>query len=318
MRKKITVIGAGFVGSTVAQIAANKELGDIVMIDINKGAAQGKALDILQRLAVSGLDLKVKGTDSYADTADSDIVIITAGLPRKPGMSRDELLAANAAIIKSVCENIKKYSPNAIVIVVTNPLDAMVYLAWKVTGFAPQKIIGMAGVLDSARMRCFIAEELGVSVEDVTALVMGSHGDSMIPLMRLASVGGVPLADLLPKEKIDAIVARTRNGGAEIVELLKVGSAYFAPAASAVVMVESIIKDKKRVLPCCAYLTGQYGVKDLFIGVPAVLGAKGVERVIEIKLNEEEKTAFLKTVEQTNKTTDRMTANFSSSTGSAT
>lgn len=297
MRPKITIIGAGFVGSTTAHFLASHELGDIVLLDIAPGIPQGKALDLHEASPVEGFDLKIKGTNSYADTADSDIVIITAGMPRKPGMSRDELAAINTKIMKDVAGNIKKYSPNAIVIVVTNPLDAMVYAVWKVTGFAPNKVMGMAGVLDSARMSRFIAEELDVSVEDVTAFVMGGHGDTMIPVTRYANVGGIPLADLLPKEKIDAITARTQNGGAEIVNLLKTGSAYFAPAASIVAMVEAILKDKKRVMPCAAYLNGEYGVKGLFIGVPTVLGANGVERVLEVKLNDDERAAFAKTVE---------------------
>ncbi|MBI5412859.1 malate dehydrogenase [Candidatus Peregrinibacteria bacterium] len=297
MRPKITVIGAGYVGSTIAHFLASRELGDIVLLDIAEGIPQGKALDLYEASPVEGFDLKIKGTNSYANTANSDIVVITAGMPRKPGMSRDELVAINTKIVKDVSENIKKYSPKAIVIVVTNPLDAMVYAVWKVTGFVPNKVIGMAGVLDSARMRSFIAEELGVSVEDVTAFVMGGHGDTMIPVTRYANVGGIPLEDLLPKEKIDAIVARTQNGGAEIVNLLKTGSAYFAPAASVVAMVEAILKDKKRVMPVAAYLKGEYGVKGLFIGVPAVLGANGVERVLEVKLNDGERAAFAKTVE---------------------
>lgn len=307
MRSKITVIGSGFVGSTLAHWLASHELGDIVLLDIMEGIPQGKALDLAQCGHVEGFDLKIKGTNKYEDTADSDIVVITAGIPRKPGMSRDDLIKTNAGIMKSVCENVKKYSPNAILIIVSNPLDAMVYVAWKVTGFAPQKIIGMAGVLDSARMRTFIAEELNISVEDVTAFVMGGHGDTMIPVTRYANVGGVPLADLMPKERIDAIVERTKNGGAEIVELLKTGSAYFAPAASAAAMVEAILRDKKRLMPCAAYLNGEYGVKDLFIGVPVILGKNGVERIIEVKLNGEEKALFSKTVEHVKslvKTTD--------------
>ncbi|KKU79281.1 MAG: Malate dehydrogenase [Candidatus Peregrinibacteria bacterium GW2011_GWA2_47_7] len=292
MRAKITVVGGGFVGATTAHFLAAHELGDIVLVDIAPGVPQGKSLDLSQAAPVEGFDLKIVGTNSYAETANSSIVVITAGLPRKPGMSRDELVAVNSKIIKDVCENVKKYSPNAIVLVVTNPLDAMVYVAWKVTGFPPERIIGMAGVLDSARMRRFIADEVGVSVEDVSALVLGGHGDTMIPLTRYANVGGIPLTDLLPKEKIDAIVERTRNGGAEIVELLKTGSAYYAPAASVVAMVESILRDKKRVLPCAAYLNGEYGVNGLFIGVPVMLGARGVEKVFEIKFTPEEKTAF--------------------------
>jgi malate dehydrogenase len=297
MRSKITVVGAGFVGATTAHFLAMHELGDIVLLDIMEGIPQGKALDLFESSPVEGFDSKIKGTNSYEDTANSDVVVVTAGIPRKPGMSRDELLATNTKIMKSVCENIKKYSPNAIVIVVSNPLDAMVYVAWKVTGFAPQKVIGMAGVLDSARMRSFIAEELNVSVEDVTAFVMGGHGDTMVPVTRFANVGGIPLHDLLSAEKIKAIVERTQNGGAEIVNLLKTGSAYYAPAASVVAMVESILKDKRRVMPVAAYLDGEYGVKGLYIGVPAVLGANGVEKVLEVKLNKEESAAFAKTAE---------------------
>lgn len=296
MRPKITVIGGGFVGSTTAHFLAMHELGDIVLLDINEGAAKGKALDLAEAAPVEGFDVKFTGTASYSDTAKSDIVVITAGLPRKPGMSRDELLAINTKIITDVCTEVKTQSPNAMVIVVTNPLDAMVYVASKVTGFPKNRVMGMAGVLDSARMRSFIATELNVSVEDVTAFVMGGHGDTMIPVIRYANVAGIPLQDLLPKEKLDAITERTRNGGAEIVDLLKTGSAYYAPAASVVAMVESILKDKKRVLPCAAYLDGEYGVKGLFIGVPAVIGKDGVERVLEIKFNDEEKAAFQKTV----------------------
>ncbi len=297
MRPKITVVGSGFVGATTAHYLAMHELGDIVMIDIQEGIPQGKALDMFEATPVTGWDVSVKGTNSYEDTANSDIVVVTAGLPRKPGMTRDDLLKINAGIVGTVSEQIKKFSPNAIVIVVTNPLDAMVYVAWQKTGFSPERVIGMAGVLDTARMRSFIAEELKVSVEDVSALVMGGHGDTMVPLQRYTTVGGIPLEQLLPKEKIDAIVERTRNGGIEIVNLLKTGSAFYAPAASVVSMVESILKDKKRVMPCAAYLNGEYGVKGLFIGVPAVLGRKGVERVLEVKFNDEESTAFNKTVE---------------------
>lgn len=296
MRQKITVVGGGFVGSTTAHFLAMHELGDIVLLDINAGVAAGKALDLFEASPVEGFDAKLIGTSSYADTANSDIVVITAGLPRKPGMSRDELLTANTNIMKDVCGQVKNYSPKAIVIVVTNPLDAMVYVAWKVTGFPKNRIMGMAGVLDSARMQSFIADELNVSVEDVTAFVMGGHGDTMIPVMRYANVGGIPVTDLISRQRLDEIVERTRNGGAEIVELLKTGSAYYAPAASVVAMVEAIIKDKKRVLPCAAYLDGEYNVKGLFIGVPAVIGKEGVERVFEVKFNEEERAEFRKTV----------------------
>ncbi len=297
MRSKITVVGSGFVGSTVAHYIAMHELGDVVLIDIAEGIPQGKALDMCEATPVDGWDVRVTGTNSYEDTANSDIVVITAGLPRKPGMTRDELLAVNMGIVKNVSEQIKKFSPNAIVIVVTNPLDAMVYTAWKVTGFPTNRVVGMAGVLDTARMRWFIADELKVSVEDVQAMVLGGHGDTMVPVTRLATVGGIPLHDLLSQEKIDAIVTRTQNGGAEIVNLLKMGSAYYAPAASVVAMVESILKDKKRILPCAAYLDGEYGVKGVFIGVPTLLGRNGVEKVMEVKFNDSEKAVFQKTVE---------------------
>lgn len=296
MRPKITVVGGGFVGSTVAHFLAMHELGDVVLVDINQGAAAGKALDLAEAAPVEGFDVNLKGTASYEDTANSDIVVITAGLPRKPGMSRDELLAVNTKIMTDVCTQVKTHSPNAIVIVVTNPLDAMVYVAWKVTGFPAKRVMGMAGVLDSARMRSFIAQELNVSVEDVTAFVMGGHGDTMVPVVRYANVAGVPLTDLLSKEKLDAIVERTRNGGAEIVDLLKTGSAYYAPAASVVCMVESILKDKRRVLPIAAQLNGEYGVNGLFIGVPAVLGKGGVEKILEVKFNDQEKAEFAKTI----------------------
>lgn len=296
MRPKISVIGAGFVGSTTAQLLAMHELGDIVLLDISDGAAKGKALDLGQALPLEGFDVKIRGTNSYEDIKDSDVVVITAGLARKPGMSRDELLAANTEIVKGISEQIKKSSPNSIIIVVTNPLDAMVYVAWKITGFPPERVMGMAGVLDSARMRFFIAQELGVSALDVTAFVMGGHGDSMVPVIRYANVAGIPLVDLLPQEKLDAIVERTRNGGAEIVNLLKTGSAYYAPAASVVTMVSAILRDTKRVVPVAAYLDGPYEVSGLFIGVPVVLGRRGVERILEVKLNEEEKKAFTNTV----------------------
>lgn len=298
MRPKISIIGAGFVGATTAHTAALAKLGDIVLLDIAEGSAKGKALDLIESLPVCGIDARITGTAFYEDTRGSDLVIITAGLPRKPGMSRDELLALNSGIVRGAAENIKKYSPEAIVIVVTNPLDAMVYVAWKATGFAPERVIGMAGVLDSARMKSFIAAELGVSAEDVSALVLGGHGDSMVPLTRLATVGGVPLHALLSQEKIDAIITRTQNGGAEVVELLKTGSAYYAPAASVVQMAESILRDRKRVLPCAAYLQGEYEVSGLFIGVPVVLGRRGVERILEIPLTEAEKLAFAKTAAQ--------------------
>jgi len=291
-RKKITVVGAGFVGATAAHWAAAKELGDVCIIDIVDGLPQGKALDLLEASPVEGFDSYVTGTNDYADTADSDIVIITAGLPRKPGMSRDDLLAKNTAIVKSVTEQIAKHSPNAYLIVVSNPLDAMVYVAHKASGFPTNRVVGMAGVLDAARFRTFIAMELNVSVEDVNAFVLGGHGDSMVPLPRFSTVAGIPLPELLSAEKIEALVDRTRKGGGEIVNLLKTGSAFFAPSASAVQMAESILKDKKRILPCAAYCDKEYGVGGYFVGVPAKLGKDGVEEIIEIKMLPEEKSAF--------------------------
>tara|TARA_B100001248_G_scaffold262582_1_gene259633 strand:+ start:1909 stop:2850 length:942 start_codon:yes stop_codon:yes gene_type:complete len=288
-RKKITVVGAGFVGSTCAHWAAAKELGDVVLVDINEGAAKGKALDLFEASPVEQFDSKVIGTSDYKDTANSDIVIITAGLPRKPGMSRDDLLATNAKIMKDVCAGVKEYSPNAIVIVVSNPLDAMAYVAKKELDFPRERVIGMAGVLDSARFRSFIAEETGISVKDINAFVLGGHGDTMVPMPRYCSIGGLPLTHFLSEEKIEALVDRTRKGGAEIVGLLKTGSAYYAPSASAVQMAESILKDQNRILPCAAFLDGEYGEKGIFVGVLCQLGKNGLEKVIELELNEEEK-----------------------------
>ena len=279
-------------GSTCAHWAAAKELGDVVLVDINEGAAKGKALDLFESSPVEGFDSKVTGTSSYKDTAGSDVVIVTAGLPRKPGMSRDDLLATNAKIMKDVCAGIKEHSPNAVVIVVSNPLDAMAYVAIKELGFPRERVIGMAGVLDSARFRSFVAEECNVSVKDIQAFVLGGHGDTMVPMPRHCSVGGVPLMEMLPKDRIDALVDRTRKGGAEIVGLLKTGSAYYAPSASAVQMAESILKDQKRILPCAAYLQGEYGVKDLYIGVLCKLGGKGLESVVELELNDTEKAGL--------------------------
>ena len=300
-RKKITVVGAGFVGATAAHWAASKELGDVCLIDIVDGMPQGKALDLLQASPVEGFDANVVGTNDYADTANSDIVILTAGLPRKPGMSRDDLLAKNTAIVKAVTEQICKYSPNAFLIVVSNPLDAMVYVTHKVSGFPTNRVMGMAGVLDAARFRAFIARELDVSVEDVNAFVLGGHGDSMVPLPRFSTVAGIPLPELLPAERIEALVDRTRKGGGEIVNLLKTGSAFFAPSASAVQMAESILKDKKRILPCAAYCDKEYGVGGYFVGVPVKLGTNGVEQVIEIKLLPEEKAAFDRSTDEVRK-----------------
>jgi malate dehydrogenase len=289
-RKKITVVGAGFVGSTCAHWAAQKELGDVVLVDINEGAAKGKALDLYESSPVEHFDSRITGTADYKDTANSDVVIITAGIPRKPGMSRDDLLATNSKIMKDVCKGVKEYSPNSVVIVVSNPLDAMAYVAMQELGFPRERVIGMAGVLDGARFRTFIAEELKVSVKDVQAFVLGGHGDTMVPMPRHCSVGGVPLLEMLPKERVDALVKRAREGGAEIVGLLKTGSAYYAPSASAVQMAEAILRDQGRILPCAAYLQGEYGVKGLFVGVLCKLGGGGLEKVIEIKLNDEEKT----------------------------
>lgn len=289
IRKKITVVGAGFVGSTCAHWAAAKELGDVVLVDVNEGAAKGKALDLYESSPVEQFDSRITGTMNYADTANSDIVIITAGIPRKPGMSRDDLLATNSKIMKEVCAGVKQYSPNSVVIVVSNPLDAMAYVAFKELGFPRERVIGMAGVLDGARFRTFIADELKVSVKDVQAFVLGGHGDTMVPMPRHCSVGGVPLLEILPKDRVDALVKRTREGGAEIVGLLKTGSAYYAPSASAVQMAEAILKDQGRILPCAAMLQGEYGVKGLFVGVLCKLGGKGMEQVIEVKLNDEEK-----------------------------
>ncbi|HEC31341.1 MAG: malate dehydrogenase [Deltaproteobacteria bacterium] len=296
-RNKITIVGAGFVGATAAHWAAIKELGDICLIDIIEGMPQGKALDLAEAAPVEGYNCEIIGTNNYEDTKDSDIVIITAGLPRKPGMSRDDLLEKNTAIVKAVTEQIAKYSPNAVLIVVSNPLDAMVYVAHKVSGFPTNKVLGMAGVLDAARFRTFIAMELDVSVEDVNAFVLGGHGDSMVPLPRYSTVAGIPLPDLLPPDKIEALVDRTRKGGGEIVSLLKTGSAFFAPSASVIAMAESILKDQKRVFPCAAYCDKEYDVGGYFVGVPVKLGGNGVEQVIEIKLTPEEKEAFDKSVE---------------------
>lgn len=286
---KITVIGAGNVGATAAQRIAEKELAnEVVLVDIIEGVPQGKGLDMYESGPVEGFDTKVIGTNTYDETAGSDIVVITAGIPRKPGMSRDDLLNTNAGIIKSVTEQVCKTSPNAILIVVSNPLDVMVYVAQKVSGFPRERVIGMAGVLDTARYRTFIAMELGVSVEDITALILGGHGDSMVPLPRYTSVAGIPLTELMTQEKIDAIVKRAQNGGIEIVNFLKTGSAFYAPSSAAVQMVEAIVKDKKRIFPCAVMLNGEYGIKDTVVGVPVKLGRKGLEQIVEIKLSAEE------------------------------
>ena len=294
---KISVIGAGNVGSTTAHLLALKNLGDIVLADIVEGMPQGKALDIYESSPLECFNCSIIGTNKYEDTKDSDIAVITAGIARKPGMSRDDLLEINKKIVKEVTENVVKHSLNSILIIVSNPLDAMVYVASEVSKFPKNRVIGMAGVLDSSRMKSFIAQELKVHPKKIKAIVLGGHGDDMVPLTRLVKVNGKPLKKLLSQEKIDAIVKRTREGGAEIVSLLKTGSAYYAPASSVVEMVDSIVNDKKKVLPCAAYLDGEYGVKGLFIGVPAKLGKNGVEEVVEIKLNKEEKEQFDKTVQ---------------------
>src|SRR6202163_4286469 len=306
MRKKVSIVGAGNVGATAAHWIASKELADVVLIDIIEGVPQGKALDLLEAMPIEKRDCYVTGTNDYADTANSDIVVVTAGIPRKPGMSRDDLLNTNHKIMKDVVGKAVQYSPNCILIIVSNPLDAMAQAAYKMSGFSRERVIGMAGVLDSARFRTFIAQELEVSVENVTAFVLGGHGDSMVPLPRYSTVAGIPITDLLPPEKIQALVTRTANGGAEIVSLLKSGSAYYAPAASAVEMVEAILKDKKKILPCAAYLNGQYGTKGLYVGVPVKLGRRGVEQIIEIKLQKDEQAAFDKSAAAVRELVDKL------------
>jgi malate dehydrogenase len=294
MRKKVTVVGAGNVGATAAHWIASKELADVVLIDIVEGVPQGKALDLLQAMPVEKRDAHVLGTNDYKDTANSDIVVITAGIPRKPGMSRDDLLNTNYKIMQDVVGKVVENSPNCILIVVSNPLDAMAQAAYKISKFSKNRVLGMAGVLDSARFRTFIAEELNVSVENVTAFVLGGHGDTMVPLPRYSTVAGIPITELIPADRLMALVDRTANGGAEIVKYLKTGSAYYAPSAAATEMVEAILKDKKKILPCAAYLEGEYGINGLFVGVPCKLGAKGLEKIIEIKLTDEEQAALQK------------------------
>jgi malate dehydrogenase len=297
MRRKVTVIGAGNVGANTAQKIAAKELADVVIVDVVEGVPQGKGLDMLESAPVEGYDVRITGANGYDETADSDIVVITAGFPRKPGMSRDDLLLANYEVVKSATEQAVKRSPNATLILVTNPLDAMCWTAMKVSGFPRERVIGMAGVLDTARFRTFIAEELNVSFENVTAMVLGGHGDTMVPLVRFTNVSGIPLSELTDQATIDRLVQRTRDGGAEIVKYLKTGSAYYAPAASTVEMVESILKDKKKVLPCAVYLKGEYGIQELFVGVPVKLGAKGVEQIYQVKLDSGEEAALKKSAE---------------------
>ncbi len=301
-RAKIALIGSGMIGGTLAHLIGLKELGDVVLFDIMEGLPQGKALDLAESSPVDGFDTAFQGVNDYADIKGADVVIVTAGVPRKPGMSRDDLLEINLKVMEQVGAGIKKYAPDAFVICITNPLDAMVWALQRVTGLPKNQVVGMAGVLDGSRFRYFLAREFDVSVEDVTAFVLGGHGDTMVPLTRYTTVAGIPMPDLIKMrwithERLNEIVQRTRDGGAEVVKLLKTGSAYYAPAASAIAMTESYLKDKKRVLPCAAYLTGEYGVKGLYIGVPAVIGAKGMERVIEIDLNTHERLDFKRSVE---------------------
>lgn len=300
-RKKISLIGAGNIGGTLAHMIAIKELGDIVLLDISEGIPQGKALDMAESSPIDGFDVSLIGTNQYKDIENSDAIIITAGIARKPGMSRDDLLKTNAAVMREVGENIKKYSSNAFVIVVTNPLDAMVSVVHKHSGISTNMIVGMAGVLDSARFCYFLASELNVSVENVSAFVLGGHGDTMVPMINCTSIAGIPLTQiidmgLITQEKVDKIIERTRNGGKEIVDLLKSGSAYYSPASSAICMLESYLKDKKRILPCAAYLNGEYEVNDLFIGVPAIIGKNGIEKVLEVKMNSSEQEMFNKSI----------------------
>jgi malate dehydrogenase len=304
MNRKVTVVGSGNVGATAARSIADKELADVVLVDILEGVPQGKGLDMLEACPVEGSDARVIGSNDYADTANSDVVVITAGIARKPGMSRDDLLNTNFNVMKQVTEQIVKYSPNCIIVPVTNPLDAMCQAVFKLSGFPRERVIGMAGVLDSARMRAFIADALKVSVENTHAFVLGGHGDTMVPLPRYSTVAGIPITELMDKATIDAICTRTANGGAEIVKLLKTGSAYYAPASAAVEMVEAILKDKKKILPCSVYLQGEYGINNLFVGVPVKLGAKGMEQIIEITLTDDEKAALMKSAASVKELTD--------------
>jgi malate dehydrogenase len=297
LRRKVTVVGAGNVGANCAVWIANKQLADVVLVDVVEGVPQGKGLDLLQAGPVLGSDVLVTGANDYGPTADSDVAIVTAGFPRKPGMSRDDLLLANYEIVRQAAEQVARYSPNCVMIVVSNPLDAMCQTAYWASKFPKNRVVGMAGILDSARFRTFIAQELKVSVENVTAVVMGGHGDTMVPIVRLSSVSGIPLTELMDQETIDRIVTRTRSGGAEIVKYLKTGSAYYAPSASAVEMAESILNDKKKVLPCAAYLEGEYGIHGLFVGVPVKLGAGGVEKIYEVKLLPEEQLMLTRSAE---------------------
>jgi malate dehydrogenase len=294
MRKKVSIIGAGFVGSTCAHWIASKELADVVLMDIFPGVAKGKALDLLQASPIEGFDVNVTGTGDYADTANSDIVILTSGAPRKPGMTREDLVAQNAEITAENVQKIKETSPNAILIIVSNPMDTMATLAYKVSGFPKNRVIGQGGVLDAARYRTFIAQEIGCSVEDIQAMLMGGHGDEMVPMPRFTTISGIPVSNFIAEARLGEIVERTKKGGGEIVALLEKGSAYYAPSAGTVQMVESILKDKKRILPCAAYLEGEYGVNGIFFGVPCVLGANGIEKIVELELTDEEKAGVVK------------------------
>ncbi len=307
MKKKVSIIGAGNVGATTAQLIAQSGLADVMLFDVIEGMPQGKALDIAEACPLWGSSSVVKGTNSYEDTSSSDIVVITAGLARKPGMSRSDLLEANAKIIRNVSAEIAKTSPHSILIIVTNPMDVMAQLSWKTTEFSCKRVMGMGGILDSARLRTFISLELNVSPEDVEALVLGGHGDDMVPVPRFSTIKGVPITELMPKKRIEKLIERTRNGGAEIVSLLKTGSAYYAPAASTFQMVKSILLDEKRTLPCAAYLNGEYGVKDLYMGVPVILGKEGVEKVVEVKLTKEEKAQFKKSCASVRKLVEKLT-----------
>ena len=306
MRKKVTVIGGGNVGATAAQRIAERDYADVVLVDVIEGMPQGKALDLAESGPVLGYDSKVTGANTYEPTAGSDVVVITAGIARRPGMTRDDLLRTNMGIMASVVSEVVKYSPDSILLIVSNPLDAMVYHAHKLSGFPKERVVGMAGVLDTARMRTFIAQELNVSVEDVQAYVLGGHGDTMVPLVRYTTVGGIPLEKWLPQDRVEAILQRTRDGGGEIVSLLKTGSAYYAPSAAVLQMVDSILLDKRRILPAAAYLEGEFGVSGVFIGVPVILGANGVERVIDLELTPEEQEGFQKSVEAVNELVEAM------------
>jgi malate dehydrogenase len=297
LRKKVTVVGAGHVGATLAQRIAEASLADVVLVDVVEGVPQGKGLDLLEAGPVIGYDSQITGSNSYDETDGSDIIVITAGLARKPGMSRDDLLAANGSIVKGVAAETGRRSPKAVMIVVTNPMDVMAFVAMKASGFPRERVVGMGGVLDSARFRAFMAMELGVSVENTHAFVLGGHGDSMVPLPRYSTVAGIPMTELMSAARINKLIERTRNGGAEIVSLLKTGSAYYAPSAAALEMVEAILRDKRKILPCSAFLQGEYGVRDTFVGVPVKLGANGIEQVVEIRLTSDEQAAFMKSVE---------------------